>query len=155
MKNMIYLIFGLVGLMGYTQDSEEALVRQAVDDFFEGFHSQDSMQMKKLIHSDIVLRTIGETKEGTIQLVNEDIQVFFKTIVSIPDSVQFQERLLDYNIQLDGPMANVWTPYEFWLNGEFHHCGVNSFQLLKEADSWKIIYLIDTRRKLGCLGKTE
>lgn len=155
MKNMIYLIFGLVGLMGYAQRSDEALVRQAVDDFFEGFHFQDSIQMKKGIHSDIVLRTIGETKEGTTQLVNEDIHVFFKSIVSIPDSVQFQERLLDYNIQLDGPMANVWTPYEFWLNGEFHHCGVNSFQLLKEADNWQIIYLIDTRRKLGCPGETE
>lgn len=47
-------------------------------------------------------------------------------------------------------MANAWTNYEFWLNDEFHHCGVNSFQLLKEDDIWKIIYLVDIRRVEDC-----
>jgi hypothetical protein len=55
-----------------------------------------------------------------------------------------------YNIQIDGAMANAWTSYEFWVNGSFSHCGVNSFQLFKDEGAWKIIYLIDTRRKEGC-----
>jgi len=63
---------------------------------------------------------------------------------------KWDERLLDYNIQVDGNMANVWTPYEFWFNGTFSHCGVNSFQLFNDNGNWKIIYLMDTRRKEGC-----
>ena len=47
-------------------------------------------------------------------------------------------------------MANVWTAYSFYFDGKFSHCGVNSFQLLKEAGEWKIFYLVDTRRKEGC-----
>ncbi len=47
-------------------------------------------------------------------------------------------------------MANVWAPYEFYLNNDFSHCGVNSFQLFFDGIQWKIIYLIDTRRKQGC-----
>ncbi len=47
-------------------------------------------------------------------------------------------------------MANVWAPYEFYLNNDFSHCGVNYFQLFFDGIQWKIIYLIDTRRKQGC-----
>lgn len=151
MKFMNFLVLGLMCITGYTQSSEALLAKQAVDGFFEAFHLQDSIAMKKKMHPEIILRTISHNREGNSQLKNEDVHVFLRSIVSIPDSVQFQERLLDYQIQLDGPLANVWTPYEFWLNGEFHHCGVNSFQLVKQADSWKIINLIDTRRKEGCL----
>ncbi len=52
-------------------------------------------------------------------------------------------------------MANAWTPYEFWYNGNFSHCGVNSFQLIKKDEKWKIIYLVDTRRKEGCLSNKD
>jgi len=47
-------------------------------------------------------------------------------------------------------MANVWMPYEFWFNGNFSHCGVNFFKLFNDNGTWKIIYLIDTRREKGC-----
>ena len=32
----------------------------------------------------------------------------------------------------------------------FSHCGANSFQLMKGADGWKIVYLVDSRRTEGC-----
>ena len=44
-------------------------------------------------------------------------------------------------------MANAWTPYQFWFNDQFSHCGVNSFQLIKVDNTWKIFFLVDTRRK--------
>jgi len=61
--------------------------------------------------------------------------------------MKFQEKILNYSIQFDGAMAHVWAPYEFYLNDKLRHSGVNTFTLYKEKDSWKIIYLIDTRRK--------
>jgi hypothetical protein len=44
-------------------------------------------------------------------------------------------------------MANVWTPYEFYINEKLSHIGVNSFTLLLENNIWKIVHIIDTRRK--------
>ncbi|HOD10564.1 MAG TPA: nuclear transport factor 2 family protein, partial [Flavobacterium sp.] len=41
----------------------------------------------------------------------------------------------------------VWTPYEFYVNEKLSHSGVNAFTLFKENEKWKIIHLIDTRRK--------
>ncbi len=75
---------------------------------------------------------------------------FVQGLISIPKTTTFEEKLKSFSIQIDGAMANAWTPYEFWLNGAFHHCGVNSFQLVKYGANWKIVYLIDTRRKEDC-----
>ena len=54
------------------------------------------------------------------------------------------------DIKIDGNLASVWTPYEFYLDNNFSHCGVNSFQLFNNNGNWEIIYIVDTRKKLGC-----
>jgi len=48
-------------------------------------------------------------------------------------------------------MATVWAPYKFYYKGTFSHCGVDMFQLVRMKGGWKIVYLIDTRRKEPCL----
>jgi len=75
----------------------------------------------------------------------------YESIVSIPDSLAFEEKLTSWSIQVDHTMANAWVGYEFWLNGALSHCGINSFQLVNFNGTWKIIYLIDTRARAGCL----
>lgn len=70
-------------------------------------------------------------------------------MVSIPKEKSFKEEILEYKTQVEGNMAHVWTPYKFWFDVNFSHCGVNYFQLFKEYGQWKIVYLIDTRR-LDC-----
>lgn len=133
------------------QESEDVkAVQKTIETFFEGFHRQDSMLIKQTVSDGVITQTIGRNKEGRSTIRNGDFGDFLKSIVGIPDSIQFREKLLSFTIKVDGAMANAWTPYEFWLNDAFHHCGVNSFQLLKDKDIWKIIYLIDTRRKEGC-----
>jgi hypothetical protein len=73
-----------------------------------------------------------------------------KRIGGTPVDIKLDERILAYEIRIDGPMATAWTPYEFYVNGDFSHCGVNSFQLVKFVEGWKIVYIIDTRRKEPC-----
>lgn len=149
MKSILAVFCFLNFTIGFAQSEEEA-VKNTVKTFLESFHAQDSLGMTKTVHSDVVLQTIGKKKEGQQQIRTENFGDLIRSITSIPDSIQFQEKIIDYSIQIDGAIANAWTPYEFWLNGKFHHCGVNSFQLFKEEGTWKIIYLIDTRRKDGC-----
>ena len=151
----LFSIFCFLSITILVAQSPEEEVRKTVADFFEAFHAQDSVRMKLTVHPDVILQTIGTNKDGLQQVRTENFKDLVRSITSIPDSVQFQEKIMDYSIQIDGPMANAWTPYEFWLNNEFHHCGVNSFQLFNDAGTWKIIYLIDTRRKEGCAGQTD
>ena len=73
-----------------------------------------------------------------------------KSIVSIPATTKFEERLLSFDIRLNGALASVITPYTFYVNDKLSHCGVNSFQLYKKEGEWKIIHIVDTRKKEGC-----
>lgn len=119
----LFLVFGL-----QAQHGGEEMVKNTIDSFFKAFHQQDSTAIKK----DIVLQTIGKNTEGKELVKTENFDYFLKSLVSIPPTTKFEERILTYNIQIDGPMANAWTSYEFWLNDTFSHCGVNSFQLFNQ-----------------------
>ena len=130
--------------------NEITKVKLAVDTFFEGFHKGDTLLMKSVMADKVIMQTAYKDKEGKDILVTDNPGKLTQAIANRPAGQKWDERLLDYMIQVDGNMANVWTPYEFWFNEEFHHCGVNSFQLFKDGKQWKIIYLIDTRRITDC-----
>lgn len=152
MKRFIptFILFCLTFTVSGQNISEEEKVKKTVETFFEGFHARDSVVMKSVFHEQPVIQTIGRNKEGETRLVNEELEKVLKGIVSIPLGTNFKEVLHDYVVKIDGDMANAWTPYSFFLNDVFSHCGVNNFQLLKQNGEWKIIYLIDTRRREGC-----
>ena len=136
--------------IGLGQDSDKEAVKKAVEMFFDGFHNQDSMAIKGTTSADIIMQTVGRDENGISTVKPTKFNKFLKSIVSIPDTTKFREKLLSYKIQVDGNMANAWTPYEFWINDTLSHCGVNSFQLHKKNGTWKIIYIIDTRRRDDC-----
>ena len=106
--------------------------------------------MKSVVADGVIMQTIGVNQQGETLLRDADFSGFLKNIVSIPDSIPYREEITGYAIKIDGPMANAWTDYTFWLRDSFSHCGVNSFQLMKQDDQWRIIYIIDTRRKEDC-----
>lgn len=153
MLRIIFFLVLLVTTNVSAQMDETIKVKAIIDTFFEGFHKQDSLIIMQVISNDIIMQSIGKDREGQIKIRNEKFDDFLKSVLSIPEDKKFEEKLLDYIIKVDGNMANVWMPYEFWLNGEFSHCGVNSFQLFNDNGRWKIIYIIDTRRKTGCNDK--
>ena len=150
MRTITFLIALLISSSLFAQKSDEADVKNTVVKFFDAFHKQDSVVINALVSKDITLQSIGKNREGVTQLNTQEFSAFLKSIVSIPKDQKFEEKLLDFKIQIDGDMANAWTPYEFWFNDKFSHCGVNSFQLAKLEGTWKIIYLVDTRRREGC-----
>nr|WP_286940960.1 nuclear transport factor 2 family protein [Allomuricauda sp.] len=132
-------------------EKDKMAVKKTIETFFWAFHAQDSVALRNLVADDIVLQTTARDKEGKTIFRTQDFGAFLKSIVSIPDSVAFEEKLTSWSIQVDRTMANAWVGYEFWLNGNFSHCGINSFQLINFDGEWKIIYLIDTRGRAGCL----
>ncbi len=150
MKQLILMMILSLGFNVNAQQSETDNVKSKIIEFFDAFHKQDSVALKSMVTDKVILQSISTNKEGKTILKEEDFSKFIKSIASIPKDQTFEEKLLGFNIQVDGNMANAWTPYEFWYQGEFSHCGVNSFQLIKADGAWKIIYLVDTRRKEGC-----
>jgi hypothetical protein len=150
-KSLSIILGVLFSFAAFGQDSDKVAVKDAIEGFFEAFHQQDSTRMKAYMANDVVLQTTGRNQEGKTQFRSQPIERLYESIVSIPDSVAFEEKLTSWNIQIDRTMANAWVGYEFWYNGAFSHCGINSFQLVNFDGEWKIIYLIDTRGRQGCM----
>lgn len=138
---LIALLFGL------SVNAQKQDVQKTIESFFEGFHQKDTIKLKSVCSDKIILQSISESKTKGNKLSDESAKEFYNSIATIPSNLKFNEKILSYNIQIDGSMAHVWAPYEFYLNDKLSHSGVNTFTLFKEKDSWKIIYLIDTRRK--------
>jgi hypothetical protein len=150
MKKILFLGALVFGVTLNAHKSESEIVKTRVVEFFEAFHKQDTTVLKTMTVDEITLQSISRDKEGKTVLSIQDYKQFLKSISSIPKDKTFKEKLLDFTIQVDGDMANVWTPYEFWFDGKMSHCGVNSFQFMKVDNQWRIIYLVDTRRREGC-----
>lgn len=150
---ILFLLAIAVNAQGSNPSEEETQqkIKGVIETFFDGFHKQDSTIIKSTVADHVVLQTTGKNQEGKTLFKNEEFSEFLKSIVSIPDSIKFEEKLTSFSIQIDRTMANAWVGYEFWLNDTFSHCGIDSFQLVDFDGEWKIVYLIDTRGKEGCL----
>ncbi len=150
MKNIIILFAFLTYSLVNAQIEEEVKVKYAVETFFYALNGKNEFVMKRVVDADIKMQTVNLNVLGKMIVSDTNFNDLINFMITTPDSIPFHEKILDYKIQIDGGMAHVWAPYEFWYNGEFSHCGVNSFQLFKEEDAWKIIYLVDSRRKEDC-----
>jgi hypothetical protein len=53
-------------------------------------------------------------------------------------------------VLIRGPIAVVWGEYEFWIDGEFSHCGVDTVNLAKIDGTWKIAHFMYTAEPEGC-----
>ena len=143
MKKAFILLVLLLSQISFAQEKE---IQQTIETFFEAFHQRDSIKLQSVCSKDLILHSISESGNGTKFSV-EKASNFYKSIASIPLTMKFEEKILSYKIQIDGAMAHVWTPYEFYVNEKLSHSGVNSFQLFQENGVWKVVYISDTRRK--------
>ncbi len=62
----------------------------------------------------------------------------------------FLERMWEPTVMQHGPMAVVWTPYDFHRGQEFSHCGVDVFNLIRTNEGWKISGIMYTVEPKGC-----
>lgn len=143
MKNLLLIIVLLLSGVVFSQENSP---KATIEAFFIAFHQKDSLTLRTFCHKDISLQTVANTKNGT-QLKSDQFQDFLKSIASIPNTMKIYEKLLDYKVTIDGDLAHVWTPYEFYVNETLSHIGANSFTLVRENNKWLIVHLIDTRRK--------
>jgi len=151
MKSILLLSCLFISAFTIAQDSfTEADAKQVVDTFFEGFHKGDTLQMRSVLAPVVGMQSVHSTKDGKHVLSESNMDKFLVAIAKRPSTDKWDERLLSYKVSIDGNLAHVWTPYEFYFNGNFSHCGANAFTIAKMDDGWKIVHLIDSRRKGSC-----
>lgn len=141
----LFVVLLFLSSFCFAQKTEQDLIKESVEKLFTGMKNADTTMIKSVFADDAILQTI--TKSNTVK--TDKVQDFINSIskLSMNDA---DEKIIFEAIHIDGNLASVFTPYEFYFKGNFSHCGANSFQLVKQNNIWKIQYLIDTRRKDNC-----
>lgn len=142
-----FLLSAVSATVAFTASAQTAedSVKATVNSLFAAMRNADAAALKHCFTDSALLQTI--TRAGAVR--SETVVGFAKQIASLPQD-SADERIRFDAVKIDGDLASVWTPYQFYYAGRFSHCGVNSFQLVRTAGVWRIQYLIDTRRRQGC-----
>lgn len=149
MKNLITLLIFFVSISAIAQTNEEQ-IKASINQVFDGMRKNDTTLVREVLHSSCFLKSIGKSKTGEVRLQEDAISDWLKQIGTKREGVLLDERLTSYDIKIDGEMAMAWTPYEFYVNDKFNHCGVDVFTLMHTEKGWKIVGIVDTRRKENC-----
>ena len=128
----------------FEQDSI-ASVKQVVQNMFLAMKNSDTVLLKTCFSNNVVFQTVVN-KAGVVSVKDESLQDFINSIGRQPVG-SLDEQIKFESIKVNRELASVWTPYQFFYKEKYSHSGVNSFQLVKFNEGWKIQYLIDTRRK--------
>lgn len=111
--------------------------------------SADEQAVLNCFAENATMQSIVKDKDGK-NATKSDGVAGFAAFVGKQTKDAADERIVFETIKIDGDLALAWTPYQFFYNGKFSHCGVDLFGLIKVNGAWKIHYLIDTRRKDNC-----
>ena len=139
MKKIFFL---LISSFSFAQNTSEKEIIKPIENLFNAMKSADSLGVKNAFSGSAMMQTFDKNQEIRTDKVED-----FAKQVGASQAGDLDERFSISKILVDGNMASVWVPYQFYYKGNFSHCGVNSFQLAKINNEWKIQYIIDTRRK--------
>jgi hypothetical protein len=147
----IVLTVLMCGSVAHGQTPEDS-VKAVITKMFKGMKDADTALLKSCFADSIVFQTITRNLDGKLIVKNEDPAGFID-FISKESPGNADERITFDVVKTDGPLAIAWAPYNFYYKGKFSHCGIDSFQLVRFSNGWKIQYIIDTRRKQGCAGE--
>lgn len=144
MKKILFLICIFISSNVFAQTAEDS-VKAVINKLFTAMKNADAASLKECFADSAILQTI--TRSGRIRT---DAVASFVSQISSLKKDSADERIIFETVKVDDGLAIAWTPYQFYYAGNFSHCGVNSFQLVRINGVWRIQYLIDTRRRINC-----
>jgi len=109
-------------------EASEKEIKQVIQNMFQAMLQADTSSLRTCFSDKVIFQTIVNKPEGAMintVSINDFIQSIGKQAPNALD-----ERIEFGAIQVDPLMATVWTPYTFYLKGQYSHKGINSFQLV-------------------------
>lgn len=155
MKKVLALFLFFIGInvaKAQSVNPEIEAIKKIVNTVFEGMKKCDSAMVKSVFAPGAVLQTIRNAKDGLSGTVSGDrIEPWLKAIAQPKTAEQLWDEKINFDqILIDGNLAQVWGSYNFHVGSKFSHCGTDNITLVKYAEGWKIVYLIDTSKKDNC-----
>jgi hypothetical protein len=128
--------------------TDEAEIVAVVEDLFDAMRAGDAARAARHFHPEARLQSVG-AQSGAHVMRTESVAAFVQAIGAPRDDV-WDERIWNLEVRVDDGLATAWMSYAFYLGDTFSHCGVNAFQLVRDAEHWRVTQITDTRRRDRC-----
>ena len=125
----------------------EEAVLAAVQQFFDTMAAKDVAGAEQVLVPEGLFFSV-RTVDGEKVVRASSNQQYLAELATAEDD--WLERMWEPEVRIEGDMATVWTPYDFHINGEFSHCGVDAFNLMNIDGQWKITGGTYTVQRTGC-----
>ena len=127
---------------GAPAPEQQAEIVGALQTLFDALRAGDAELLRSIVDPSVVMH-FTETRDGETTFGSSTLDGLATRIAS--SEAPLIERMWDPVVRVDGPLASIWTPYDFYVGEEFSHCGVDAANLVRGADGWKIVALSWTR----------
>lgn len=125
---------------------EYASVKLVIDNFFEGINTGNGELLASLEVGGAQILNIREEIAGEYEFAARNWFV----AEDFSSDTQLTERYWDEELLISDVLAVFWAPYDFHVDGEFSHCGVDVLNLIKIEGAWKIGHAMWTIQKSDC-----
>ena len=116
-------------------DAEHQAVLAVVQTFFDGMAAGDVNRLSAILMPEGRFYAMNE-RDGKRSMRTFTNAEYLKGLTDRKQSVR--ERMWNAEVRIRGSIASVWTPYDFWRDGSFSHCGIDAFDLIKIDGQWRI-----------------
>ncbi|MDB5704995.1 MAG: hypothetical protein JWN66_2111 [Sphingomonas bacterium] len=130
--------------------TDEGAVMAPINALFAGLAARDSAAILAQLRSEGGATVANAKADGTHTIRHLSWAEFAAGIKPGPE--KYEERITSPAIEIDGDIAMVWAPFVFLIDGKANHCGVNHFDLVREAGAWKILNVTWSQRTTDCEG---
>ena len=119
----------------------------AVNEFFRAMTARDTAALNRVQMADGVQYS-ARVRGDSVAIARGTFEGFSRQLATMTDT--YVERMWDPTVLVRGPLAVVWAPYDIHRNGQFVHCGVDAFTLMRTPTGWKIATVSYTAEPVGC-----
>ena len=117
------------------QIEDRTAVLETVRELFHALGSRDLARIEEL-HLPQALTVTSRSTGGAEYPAIRTLPEVLESIGSV--TVPMLERIWDAEVRVDGDIASVWAPYDFWVDGSFSHCGHDAVHLVRVNGVWRI-----------------
>lgn len=149
---LITLALLLTFSIGNTQEDDHAAILAVMQKAFDAVQSSDPEDWRAIQLAEgtsLSFRPHPDGEAGKLQMRMTRNETFVEGLN--PDGREFFERWTsEPTVMIRGPIAVVWGEYDFWVDGEIVHCGVDAVDLVKIDGFWKIANFMWTVERDNC-----
>ena len=135
-KLLILAVALSYSIISFSQSDDRAAILETVQKFFDSIEFRDRQLLESILVPNSLNISARELDGGEAQF---NVMSYDEVVSALTrPGRNAKERSWDETVLIQGNIAVVWTPYDFHVDGVFSHCGIDSFQLIKQDGQWLI-----------------